>query len=150
MNSLRKVSGVIHLSRIHSMMLPDFIRVLWFNDLFVIVDFSLPETQVLGDSWDLLTCGKTLVSLTFPFLFSPTLDRPKEVEWFKYQLLQRLLLRILGYRLGLSHARAHAAPRRTARTPRCDTFASTCRFLYWFYLIFCYDFFGFFVEFDPI
>ena len=49
-NSLRKVPNVVHLSRIHSMMLPDFIPILWFDDLFVfIVDlFYLPLNSSFG------------------------------------------------------------------------------------------------------
>ena len=47
--------------------------------------------------------GESLSSPSPFFVFRPTLDGPNEEEWFKYQLLQKLLL---SYWLWVYHARA--------------------------------------------
>ena len=85
--------------------------------------------------WIFMLVGK-LVSLVFVFLFSLTLDRPREVEWFKFQFFQKLLLWIMGQ---VCHTRGRMPPLAKPCLASCADFF----FLFLFYL-FSIEIFDFF------
>jgi len=105
-NSLRKISGVVYLSWIHIMMLPDFICILWFD----ILCFSSSSSFFFGgDYWIWVWVWRENLSFSqFALVFSPILEGTWEVEWYIYQFLYIILLWEMGHG-PLCHSHAHAS-----------------------------------------
>ena len=102
----------------------------------------VPELTMVKDvGFIVLWRGLQFLSILSSHLV-PQLDRPKEVEWFKYQLLERLLLWIMGHGSGLPHMRAAL---RLLGACACASW-----FLFWFSLFSVIILLGFSVEFDSI